>query len=68
VTGNLILNEGVVANKNSLILVPAASSGAGIPTIGVAITGNVFRGAPSLPARPLAAPLNVWDVLNTIVP
>ncbi|HWB84010.1 MAG TPA: DUF6519 domain-containing protein [Bryobacteraceae bacterium] len=64
VTGNLILNEGAVPNKNSLILVPSSGD---IPNI--AITGNVFRGAAQLPPRPaVAAPLNVWDVFNTIVP
>src|SRR5262249_15719774 len=34
----------------------------------VAVTGNVFIGAPVLPPRPgVAAPLDVWDPLNTIV-
>jgi hypothetical protein len=34
----------------------------------VAITGNVLIGSPKLPGRTgIAAPLNVWEVLNTVV-
>jgi hypothetical protein len=64
VTGNLVLNESPESIKTSLLVAPAVAGAA--PA--VAVTGNVLRGQPILPARPLPAPFNTWDVFNTILP
>lgn len=58
VTGNVI-----IGNKFSLLVFPAAPAR---QQPGVAITGNILRGTLTAPPRNLPAPLNTWDVLNTI--
>jgi hypothetical protein len=77
-TANIVSNElaplGRVIFDNragpnlSLVLrpsVPTAPSQAPATAL-VAVTGNVLVGPVMLPARPVAAPLDVWDVLNTV--
>jgi len=63
VTGNVFVNsttEGV-----SLIAMPAQVTN---KVFGVAVTGNTLRGRMFAPVRTnVAAPLNVWDVFNTIM-
>jgi hypothetical protein len=59
VTGNLIFNRGSAASFTSLFVDNKAD-----PLI--AVTGNVFRPRPQLPARAVPAPLNDWLVLNTL--
>lgn len=62
ITGNLIFNESGAesVSYSSLDLFPGGTNLAA-----VAVTGNVFRGAPHLPPRNVPAPLNTWNVLNT---
>ena len=65
--GNIVSNE-IVGDKQTLSvsLNPRAVQQS---TPAVAVTGNVLLGGQArLPARPLPAPLNVWDALNTIAP
>ena len=59
VTGNLIFNRGSAASFTSLFVDNKAD-----PLI--AVTGNVFRPRPQLPARAVPAPLNDWLDLNTL--
>jgi hypothetical protein len=65
VTGNVILLPQGNTERFSLLVFPARSNDKGLP--GVAITGNVLRGPLSAPDRPIPAPLNTWDVLNTVM-
>jgi hypothetical protein len=64
ISGNVLLNEGT--EGVSLRVLPAAPpdpTGEGTPET-VAVTGNVLRGSADLPARPLASPLDTWNVFN----
>jgi hypothetical protein len=68
VAGNVVENGSV--RGTSIMLVPAPLPG-GDPAgaardPGVAVTGNVLYGRTIIPARPLAAPLNTWDVFNSV--
>lgn len=63
-TGNLVMNESQVNDgKRSALVFPGTP-----PSIQprIAVTGNVLHGALAVPARPVPAPLNTWDVLNTV--
>jgi len=68
VAGNVVENASV--RGTSIVLVPAALPGGdpagAAPDPGVAVTGNVLYGRTAIPARPLAAPLNTWDVFNSV--
>jgi hypothetical protein len=64
ISGNVLLNEG--SEGASLRVLPGAPpdpTGGRTPET-VAIAGNVLRGSADLPPRPLAAPLDTWNVLN----
>ena len=77
-TGNMVLNEAAPATNlapgqgtvSSLWLFPISvtSSIDGSAVSAVAVTGNVFRGLPILPARNLnpapPAPMDTWDFFN----
>jgi hypothetical protein len=71
-TGNLVFNHGAAttgaAAPTSLFVTGGGGTftPAGAPPV-IAVTGNVFRAPPSLPPRSLPAPLNTWDVFNTVV-
>ncbi|MGZ4335345.1 MAG: hypothetical protein ACXVRJ_13880, partial [Gaiellaceae bacterium] len=64
VTGNIVSNE-IEDGKNdrSIVLLPQVVGK--VPA--VAVTGNVLIGPVALPARPVAAPLNHWNPLNTVL-
>jgi hypothetical protein len=75
VTGNIVSNEipavtaaaGFVQNNNrSLVLIPRLVG----DVAATAVTGNVLVGPAVLPPRPpnTPAPVNVWDVFNTVMP
>jgi uncharacterized protein DUF6519 len=65
ISGNVIENASV--RGTSLIAVPGAlSSPAGAVSEGIAVTGNICYGRTILPQRPLAAPLETWDVFNAV--
>ena len=75
-TGNMVLNEasGISSNKQippSLWLFPLGvkSSITGATVAAAAVTGNVFRGRPVLPARNLnpkpPAPMDTWEFFNS---
>jgi hypothetical protein len=75
-TGNMVLNEasGISSNKQippSLWLFPLGvkSSITGATVAAAAVTGNVFRGRPVLPARNLnpkpPAPIDTWELFNS---
>ena len=72
VTGNIVGNQAAVRARGqtySLVLAPLPQ---GRDTAAVAVTGNVFGGAPLLPARPVTVlptppPMNTWLFLNTVV-
>jgi hypothetical protein len=65
-TGNIVSNEIPDATADySLVLVPQIIG----KVAAVAVTGNILIGHNAhLPARPLAAPLNTWNGLNTVMP
>jgi hypothetical protein len=56
-TGNLLHNRSDDRGMSIALLCPAS---------GIAVTGNVLRGQTLLPPRPLPAPLDTWDALNTV--
>jgi len=62
-TGNLVVNESGGETDRSLLLVPNVPG----KVAAVAVTGNVLIGPAVLPPRPLAAPFNTWDGLNTLM-
>jgi hypothetical protein len=63
-TGNIVSNEIADAkNDRSIVLEPELVGK--VPA--VAVTGNVLIGPVTLPARPLAAPFNHWNPLNTVL-
>lgn len=64
ITGNIVSNEIVKGDRTvSLVLQPNVQQKS---PAAMAITGNVLLGGVKLPVRPFAAPLNAWDVLNTV--
>ena len=66
VSGNVL--ENATSDGNSLIVVPGpATAGAMTATRGVAATGNVFGGVPLLPPTGQAAPLDHWNVFDSVV-
>jgi hypothetical protein len=64
IAGNVIENASDVGT--SLVVAPLFSSPAGANVESVAVTGNVCYGRTALPGRPLAAPLDTWDVFNAV--
>jgi hypothetical protein len=68
ITGNIVLNERTPFRPiKSLTLFPRPipNSSATAVVLATAVTGNVFRGAPSLP-RDIATPPTTWDSYNSI--
>lgn len=56
-------HDPITTNYPSIVLTTSRSQSLPLVTV----TGNVLVGGPpALPVRPLPAPLNVWDALNTI--
>ncbi len=72
VTGNIVANEVAATNDQVKEQVPSYSLVVASPVktnTPVAITGNVCVSPIRVPARPgIAAPLDQWAVLNTVVP
>ncbi len=71
ITGNLALNQNTTATNKDAIYSLLLYAGTETPRTGdafapVTVTGNVFRGAAILPARPatVPAPLNTWHPFN----
>jgi len=72
VTGNIVANEVAATNTQLKEQVPSYSLVVASPVktnTPVAITGNVCVSPIRVPARPgIAAPLDQWAILNTVVP
>jgi hypothetical protein len=76
VTGNILSNEIVPPPPTTTVFIPNNNrSLVCVPRVigdirATAVTGNVLVGPAVLPLRPatIPAPLNVWDVFNTILP
>jgi hypothetical protein len=72
VTGNIVANEVAATNDRVKVEIPSYSLVVASPVktnTPVAITGNVCVGPIRVPARSgIAAPLDQWAVLNTVVP
>ncbi len=67
-TGNVVTNEvEQVETNRSLVLRPQLAGQAAAAVAAVAVTGNVLVGPAQLPFRPLAAPFDTWNGLNTII-
>lgn len=64
ITGNTIMNEAGNDIKTSLVCSPSRPPN---EQNRIAITGNVLRGNMRAPARQFAAPLNIWEALNTVL-
>jgi hypothetical protein len=64
IAGNVIENASDVGT--SLVVIPLLGSSAAGGPEGVAAAGNVCYGRTVLPPRPLAAPLDTWDVFNAV--
>jgi hypothetical protein len=65
VDGNVVLNEAPSDDKVALLVWTAVVAKAVPP---VAISGNVCHGKLVAPNRPLAAPFDTWDNMNTVIP
>lgn len=61
VTGNTVVN--LHMNDDG----PLTSLTTDSPDSGAVVTGNLFRGTPRLPDRPLPPPLDTWLPLNTVL-
>lgn len=68
VAGNVIENGSQRGTSILLVPLPPAAGGpaGSAQEAGAAVAGNVLRGRTVLPIRPLPAPLDTWDVFNSV--